>query len=106
MKGAVRQVYDTDGDDPVPDDGHFDDALRVAGHAARSFLLTEGVDYDRSKSEPYFAENFDPETRSREDVIRDGLRGAWSKVDSGKHAGGARIAISVADYYLEAFDPP
>jgi len=106
VKGAVRQVYDTDEKRPVEDVGQYDDALHIAGHAGRAFLTTEDRDYDPEESEPYLTDEFDPANRDRVDVIRDALRRAWSKIDGGNHVGGARIAVSVADHYLEAFEAP
>lgn len=106
MKGAVRLVYDTDGGTAVEDEGQYDDALRVAGHAARAYLLTESRTYDASKSDSYLDDKFDAKSSDRASVIRSSLRRAWDKIDSGHHVDGARIAVSIADRYLPEFAPP
>ena len=96
VKGAKRLL----------DEGQHDGALRIAGAAGKAFLEAEGLEYDAERSEDYLLDRIIKKVRSDEKNIREGIEKAWSKIDGGNHKGGARIAISIADQYLENYETP
>lgn len=81
-----------------------DEALRIAAHVGRAFLLSKGYVYDPEESLPYLHKNFD--LADPEQAIEDAIERAWKKIDDRKHKGGARIAVSLGEYYLEGFVGP
>lgn len=96
VKGAKRML----------DEDQHQESLAIAGNAGKSFLEAEGVEYDPSKSEDYLESNFLDKFRSTETIIERAIEKAFSKIDQGNHKGGARIAVSLADEFLEGFTAP
>lgn len=90
----------------LKDEGLHMQAVRVAGEVARGFLLAEDIIYDPKKSEKHLVERIKDKVLggNKFDEIDKGIEKAWSKIDSGNHKGGARVAIAVADEYLDNFD--
>lgn len=80
-------------------------ALQIAGSAANAYLETEDEIYDPEHSEEYLYDEIVDDAKSTVEVIGAGIERAWNKIDSGHHLGGARVAVSVADAYLDAFEP-
>lgn len=81
-------------------------AVRVAGEVARGFLLSEDIDYVPEKSEKHLLEEIKEKILGGDhfDEINKGIEKAWNKINRGHHKGGARVAIAVADEYLDDFD--
>lgn len=82
------------------------EALRVAGSVARAYLQSENIEYNSEKSEEYLEKNFLDKFRPQESIIESAIEKAWNKIDNGDHKGGARIAVSVADEYLDEYSLP
>lgn len=92
VKGAKRMASD----------GLITDAVRVAGHAGRAYLKNDRESYDPDKSLEYLDDNFDDHDDT---VISAAIDRAFEKIDNGSHVGGARIAVSIADRFVDGFDP-
>lgn len=88
----------------MADGGLIDDAVRIAGHAGRAYLEAEGKPYDRERSAGYLEDNFPGD--DDDTVISAAIDKAFDKIDGGSHVAGARIAVSVADEYIDGFAPP
>lgn len=103
MKSAFRFV--SSGSKGV-DDTQAWEALHIAGRVGKAYLQSEGYSYDPDKSEEYLKDNFLDKFRSETKIIERAIKRAWKKIDGGNHKGGARIAVSLADKYVEDFTPP
>ena len=86
-------------------DGLHEEAARIAATAGRAFLLEEDIDYDDERSSGYLADLIDA-LRDEETKIEEAINKAFTKIDSGNHKGGARIAVSIGDEYLNEFSVP
>lgn len=96
VKGAHRLV----------DEGQHTEAARIAGEAGKAFLQAEGKTYDSDRSESYLHDRLIDGDDSEAANIAAGIEKAWEKIDGGQHVGGARIAVSVADHYVDGFSLP
>jgi hypothetical protein len=84
------------------DDGRPEEAARVAANAGKAFLLAEDIDYDDDLSSSYLQDLIE-KIRSDETGIEKAIDKAFSKIDSGNHTGGARIAVSIGERYVDQF---
>lgn len=82
------------------------EAAAIAGEAGKAFLQAEVEPYDSDRSDKYLLDKLVDEDQTDEQNIADAIERAFEKIDSGQHVGGARIAVSVADRYVEGFARP
>lgn len=90
----------------LKDEGLHMQAVQVAGEVAKGFLMAEDIKYVPEKSEKHLVEKIKDKVLGGDqfDEISKGIEKAWDKIDGGHHKGGARVAVAVADEYLEDFD--
>lgn len=103
MKSAFRLI--SSGRKGV-ENRQVDEAMRIAAEVGKAYLQTEGIEYDPERSRTYLEEKFLDKSNSDEVLIERAIERAWNKIDSGEHAGGARIAVSLGDEFLHDFRLP
>lgn len=95
-----KSVYhSTKGAQCLLKEGQYDRAIQIAANGGMSFLASEGAEYDAERSSEHLQRLIKNE-RDREAKISHALNQAFSKIEGGNHVGGARVAISIADEFL------
>lgn len=102
---AEKAVFHTvKGAGRFADEGLFMPAARMAAYAGRSFLRTEDINYDQDRSKEYLQEFINEIKPSNHGAIGPAIDRAFHKIKIGNHKGGARIAVSIGDRWVDGFD--
>lgn len=112
-KGIVSDGYDSQ---------HVWAAYHIAKGVALGYLESAGTEYDRDHSVDYYEDNILSKVDVPDDlddggfhwggreaghedyyaeVLEKGISKAWKKIDSENHKGGARIAVSAVEHFMQ-----